>query len=254
MRRLSLDPDHLTGRWWFYLLILLLGFVLLPPYAQESYRPWEMGRMVMETLGNAVIDGLVDMRWPAALLHIVALLILLGIALKGEAAEGAFNLYSCLTYYMIAIGQGVGYTERYGLVILTGNIVVVLLVATLWAWECRVHRNQFRGPVERARLWVLPLALWAFWSPAKPGLDPSYLLFGYYGVAYCLTTPVLLTPLILHYPNVNRPVMRVTAFIGLIFAILNVLSPLYGGDLWQGPILHLPLLLTCFYALLLSRR
>jgi len=244
----------LTSKWWFYLLLILIGFILIPPYSSEEYKPREMGRVVGEALSGAIINRLVDMRWPSALLHIATILIMLGLLLKSELAVKAYNLYACLSYYMIAIGQGIGYTKHYGLVVLMGNIAVILIVATLWAWECRVQRNRLRGAIERMRLWVLPLAIWAYWSPITPSLNPRYLLFGYYGVAYCLTTPVLLTPLILYYPNVNRPVMRVTAFIGLIFAILNVISPLYGGSLWVGTVLHLPLLLTCSYALLLSRR
>ena len=42
------------------------------------------------------------------------------------------------------MGQSMGTSERYGLVVLTGNMVVTLLVAFSWAWECAVGRNKFR--------------------------------------------------------------------------------------------------------------
>jgi hypothetical protein len=234
----------------------LIGFILLPPYAQEGYKRHEIDSVIRETLGNVVIYRLVDMRWPSALLHIATVGIMVLIAVRGETAEMAFDLYASISYLMIAVGQGIGRSERYGWAVLTGNIVAVLLVATLWIWECRVRRNRFTEPINRRRLWTLPFAVWAFWSPMEPlSLDPSYLLFGYYGVAFCLTTPVLLTPLILFYPEVNKPTMRVTAFVGLIFSIFNVLSPLlYGWDPWVGTVLHTPLLVICAYALLLSRR
>jgi len=89
-------------------------------------------------------------------------------------------------------------------------------------------------------------------------LDPSYLLLGYFGVAYCLTTPVVLTLMALYHPDVNVPTMRLTAFLGLIFGVLNVARPLTAGPtptaIWEGTILHLPLLITSAYALGLTIR
>jgi len=64
----------------------------------------------------------------------------------------------------------------------------------------------------------------------------------------------------LYYPDVNKPVMRLTAFLGLIFGLHNVIPPLLflvAGTyiieaVWRGTILHLPLLITSIYALILT--
>jgi len=57
---------------------------------------------------------------------------------------------------------------------------------------------------------------------------------------------------------VNKPVMRLTAFLGLVFGVLNVARPLTAGPtptaIWEGTILHLPLLITSAYALGLTIR
>jgi len=57
-------------------------------------------------------------------------------------------------------------------------------------------------------------------------LDPRYLPFGYFGVAYCLTTPLVLTVMALHHPHVNELAMRLSALLGLIFATISMPSPL----------------------------
>ncbi len=163
---------------------------------------------------------------------------------------------------MIAIGQGVGFSERYGLVVLTGNVALILLVAFSWGWECLVGRNKFRREFfDPKRLWLVPLAIWTYWLPVESfKLNLQYLLVRYFGVSYCFTTPVILTLMSLYYPDVNKPVMRLTAFLGLIFGLYNVLPPLiylamgkYMVEaIWRGTILHLPLLITSTYALILT--
>jgi len=175
----------------------------------------------------------------------------------GERASLLFDLYA-LAEYLVIVGQGFAFTEEYGFVVLTGNVALVSLVATLWAWECAVRRNKLGGPIpDRRRLWVVPLALLAFWSPLKPTTDPllliKWLVAGYYGVAYCLTTPVVLSVLILYHPRVNEPVMRLTAFLGLTFGAHVVAFALLGASVWSA-VLHAPLVVTCAYALALSAR
>jgi len=61
----------------------------------------------------------------------------------------------------------------------------------------------------------------------------------------------------LYYPDVNEVAMRLTAFLGLAFGVINVLRPLWRPTiqaLWEGTILHLPLLITSAYALALTVR
>jgi len=105
---------------------------------------------------------------------------------------------------------------------------------------------------------LIPIAFFAFWDPQCSSIDPwlliRYLIVGYYGTAYCITTPLILTVMIIFYPSVNKSVMRYTAFPGLLFATISVLAPKFSlAPFWSG-IIHTPLLLTSLYALLLSWR
>ncbi len=257
--------DYLTGKWWFYVLLLLIGFFLLPPYASKGYTSSaEIPMVVLEGLRNAIINTLVRLFWPALIIHVVFLVAVLLIVLRHRLATTVFNVLCAVLYLMIAIGQSVGTSERYGLVIMVGNQVLILLVAISWIWECIARRNNFTGNVNRDLLWLVPFAILAFWSPPEPRPDITYLLkyliAGYFGVAYCLTTPVVLTIMLLHYPRVNVSVLRLTAFLGLCFAVINVLSPIWVPRalmyraIWGGVVLHVPLLATSITALLTSRK
>lgn len=249
--------DRLTGKWWFYAAMYVLGFWAIPPYASKGYSFREMAKVVWTALGNASTYRLVDMVWPSLLLHLALILVVAALAVWGEKSSMVFNLYA-LAEYLIIIGQSFAVTEEYGLVILTGNVLLVSIVAALWAWECVVRRNRVGGRIpDKRRLWVLPLALLAFWSPLRPTLDPylllKWLFAGYYGVAYCLTTPVILSILILYYPRINKAVMRFTAFPGLVFATYTIVSALSGPSAWNA-VLHVPLIVTCAYAIILSAK
>ncbi len=255
LEKASLALDRLAGKWWFYAFLFFLGFGLLPPYASRGYSWEEMGDVVSEGLSHAVVYRLVDLVWPSVLLHVLALAVIAAVALWGEKASRAFDIWAFATYLAIAVGQGTGISDRYGLVILTGNVALGFLVAFSWGLECLEGRNKFGKEYLRPRrLWLAPLAAWAYWSPVEPfRLDPCYLIVGYFGVAYCLTTPVVLALMALYYPGVNKTAMRLTAFLGLIFGVLNVSRPLMAGPtptaIWEGTILHLPLLITSAYAL-----
>ena len=265
VERVSQAMDHLTGRRWFYALLYVLGFLILLPYASRGYSWHEMWDVIKEVVVyNAVIYRLVELAWPSAIIHVLALALIAAVAIWGERAAKAFDAYAFAVYLMIAVGQGVGVSERYGLVVLTGNVALALLVAFSWGWECLVGRNRFRrGFLASERLWLIPLAAWAYWSPPEPfKLDPMYLLIGYFGVSYCFTTPVVLALMALYYPDVNEPVMKLTAFLGLIYGLYNVVPPLaylalgayIEETFWRGTILHLPLLITSAYALALTLR
>lgn len=254
LERVSGAIDYLTGKWWFYIAMYVLCFWVLWPYASKGYSLEEASSVVWVALRRPLIFSLVDLVWPSLLLHVALLLVLAALARWGERGSLLFDLYA-LAQYALLVGENFAYTEEYGFVVLTGNVLLTSLVAALWAWECVVRRNRVGGPIpDRRRLWVVPLAALAFWYPAEPVLDPylllKWLVAGYYPVGYCLVTPVILSILILYYPRVNKAVMRFTAFPGLVFGT-NIL--LFRGFNWNA-FLHLPLVATSAYALYLSTR
>ena len=264
-KRVSRAMDYLTGKGWFYALLYTLGFLALPPYASRGYSWHEMWDVIKDVLvHNAVIYRLVDLAWPSALLHALALVAIAAVAVWAERGAIAFDTYVFAVYSMIALGQGVGLSERYGLVVLTGHVTLTLLVAFSWGWECFVHRNKFRKEsFAPRRLWLVPLAAWAFWSPPEPfKLNVRYLVAGYFGTSYCFTTPVVLTLMALYYPDVNKPALRLTAFLGLVLGLYGAVPPLLllasgayiAEAVWRGTILHLPLLITSAYVLALTVR
>jgi hypothetical protein len=179
---------------------------------------------------------------------------------RPQVAGRVMAAYFGLNYLLIAALQTNAVTEPYGFAVQTGALVASALLGLLWlwvAWRDKLHAS-FQG-IPRWRWILLPLALLVFWSPVAlegnrvvPRFDPTLLLTSPdYGLAYCFMTPVFLFLLILFYPDVDRFALRVTAFNGLIYGLLN-LTHWFNPDLvWMGA-MHVPLLVIPLVALFLS--
>jgi len=191
--------------------------------------------------------------WLAPLFHISTIILVVCLLLLRDRMTRIFSAYVSANFFFIAFAQSIAVTEKYGLGILVGGVACFSTVGIFWVWETIAKKNNFT--VQRIPLWkywVVPLALLAFWTPAKPDFNPLYLLTSYYGLAFCLTTPVILAILSFYHPRVNISTLRVTSFMGTLLGILNISGIFMGADVWISGVLHVPLLAISVYCLILS--
>jgi hypothetical protein len=164
-------------------------------------------------------------------------------------------------YLLLALFQTTAITADYGFTVMLGNLALVLFMSLAWFWESLVGRNDF-GARRRAlwRWWVAPLALFALLEPIDtttmaPDFSPLRMLTNEAGLTYCLTTPAILAVLTLFHPTVNRPVMRISAYVGILLGAVNMLVwfAVQPQGWWMG-VLHVPLLAISAYAFVLALR
>lgn len=234
----------------------MLQFV--PPYASKGFDRAETGWITGEILSRSIV-------YDCSILYpifkvIPVLLVLCIVVLKGNRVLRVFSLYVGATYVLFAILQNVALTAKYGLAILTINVVMFLLVATFWFWEALVQKNDFAPRKTSFRkYYVVPFAFVAFWYPANPttlmpDFNPAYLLTNVAGLTFCMMTPVYLAILTIYHPRVNLATLRVTSVVGLVIGFYNVLTNFYmfPDQLWWNGILHIPLLTLSAYAFVIS--
>jgi hypothetical protein len=83
----------------------------------------------------------------------------------------------------------------------------------------------------------------------------SDVIFNEAGLTYCMITPVVLSILIIYYPNINMATLRITSFVGFYFGVVNMITWfILNTDFWWMGVLHLPLFLISSFGLLLSMR
>ena len=247
-----------TRKWWFLLLFILIGTVT-PPIVTKGYDPSKTGEIISYILRNSLI-GFCSPLYPV--FKILPIILVFALILFGKRVSRIFSLYGGITYLLFAFLQGIAVTDKYGFGIVTGNFILMLIVAFFWFWEVSANKNNFSPQkIQITRYWVVPLAFLAFWYPInlesrRPDFNLAYLFTNPAGLAFCTMTPIYLGMLSLYYPKVNIATLRTTSLLGLIIGLWNmVVNFILKPDiLWWNGVLHLPLVFISIYALILTFR
>lgn len=246
--------DRVTKKWWLYLLLLLLFFV--PTYASKSYDP----RQSVDLIGQVLSDPLIyafPVLMPVA--KIGTVLLITGVFVYGNKMRRVFNVYVAVLYLALALFQTVAITETYGLVVISGNMALVLVVALAWVWEVVAEKNDF-GARKRPlwRWWVAPLAAFSLLAPVEastmsPDFSPIGMLTNEAGLTFCMMTPVILAVLTLFHPTLNLATLRITSFTGVLLGVVNMVVwfAVETWGWWMG-VLHIPLVVISIYAFVLD--
>lgn len=247
--------ELITRKWWFFLIFILIQFII-PPYASKGYEWAEMGTVTGEILSHALVFNY-PVLYP--IFKIIPIILVISIWFFGNRVTRLYSIYVAITYTLLAFLQSIAVTEKYGLGIVTINLIMFLIVAAFWFWEAVAKKNDFT-PQKRPlwKYWVAPLAFLAFWFPVNsnmmPDFNPIYLLTNVAGLTFCMMTPVYLAILTLYYPEVNIATLRVTSLVGIIIGFYNMMTNFLidPGRLWWNGVLHIPLVVISIYALVLS--
>jgi len=235
------------------ILVVLLIFSFLPVFTASPFPQQDSSLVIKEVLMKTSVAYL----WLSPIVHVITVVLFIVLYLYGSRVGRIADVFFAILFLFIAFSNHIAVTDTYGLAVVTGNLVPILIVGLLWIWE--VYRPQNNYAFERLpawRYWVLPFAFLAFWSPINAQLNPDFnpllLLNSSFGVMYCPTTPVIIALLTLIYPRVNTIVLRTTSFVGLIMGLFNVMSYFImpGYTLWNL-VLHTPLIFISLYGLLL---
>ena len=239
-------------------LFILIG-TITPPIVTKGFDTSKIGEIISYILQNALIKFCSPL-YPV--FKIIPIILIFALILFGNRIGRIFSLYGGITYLLFAFLQGIAITDKYGFGVVTGNFILMILVAIFWFWEASVNKNDFtlqKSPL--IRYWVVPLAFLAFWYPVNPkSMRPDFNLACLFtnsaGLAFCTMTPVYLGILTLYYPKVNIPTLRVTSLLGIIIGFWNMVGNflIEPNILWWNGVLHLPLVFISIYAFILSFR
>jgi len=236
------------------ILVVLLICTFLPTLAAVPFAQQDSTLVIRDVLMQTSIAYL----WLSPIVHILAIILIVALYRYGSRIGRVADAFFGGLFLFFAFGNHIALTENYGLAVLTGNLVPILIVGLLWMWETYKPLNEYvfqRLPAWR--YWVVPFAFLAFWSPINAQLNPDFnpllLLTSSFGVMYCATTPVIIAILTLIYPRVNVFLLRITSFVGLMMGLFNAMSffMMPGYTLWNL-ILHTPLIFISAYGLLIT--
>jgi hypothetical protein len=247
--------DKVARKWWFYLILLLLFFVI-PSFTQKGASYQDSQNIIKEVLTNPLIYSFTPVLWVSKAVFVMLTILLI---FQGKRMSTAFATVIAIFYTGIAIFQNTAETSSYGLAILSGNVVLMLVVAVFWIAEALNPKSDFTPvKVPYWKWWVLPLATLAFWFPVDAsGSLPQFTLANLVSngsmLTYCMMTPAVLAILTIFYPHVDRTTMQVTSYVGIMFGVINevewfVLIP----SMWWMGIMHIPLITISLYAFVIT--
>jgi len=234
-------------------LIVLLFCTFLPTLATVPIAQEESPLVIRDVF----IQTSTAYLWLSPAIHVVTVVLLVALYLYRSRVGRVVDAFFGILFLFFAFGNHIAVTENYGLVVLTGNLVPILIVGLFWMREVHKPLNAYVFQKLPAwRYWVLPFVFLAFWSPInaelRPDFNPLLLLTSSFGVMYCPTTPLIVAVLTLMYPRVNIFLLRITSFVGLLIGLFNAMSffMMPGYTLWNL-ILHTPLIFISAYGLLI---
>lgn len=254
MKKVTRFDSFLTS-WKFFVLLVVLQFLVLP-VATRNFQPEASAQIIFATLGRAWINELYPY---SAVFQLVALVMIGALLCFRKKVARWFTGYVGCCYLVYAVIQNVAVTDKYGVSIVTINVLMMTLVAFVWLRDCWKGENEYTFiNLSWKTAWLIPVALFCLWFPvdlrmAQPDFNPIHLFTGISAMAFCPMTPVFLAILTFSRPNTNRTTYRVTAMVGLIIGCYNMGQFAVPNGFFLG-IYHLPLLLVSLYALLSSKR
>jgi len=255
LEKIQTKLELITRKWWIFLIFILIQFI--PPYASKGFEISEIGVVTGEVLSHSLVYNFPTFY---SIFKILPLILVICIIFLRNRVTRIFNLYVGITYLLFAFLQSIAFTEKYGLAVITINMVMFPLVAFFWFWEALVQKNDFTSPTKLSKkYWVIPLAFLAFWYPInpdtmRPDFNILYLLTNEAGLTFCMMTPIYISLLILYYPRINIATLRVTSLVGTMIGFYNILTNfiMFPSLLWWNGILHLPLISISVYGLIIS--
>ena len=234
-----------------YFFIILCVFI--PPISSTPFDPRDTPKVIFEVLSKTA--GAYT--WLSPVVHVATLTLLYLLYRDGQRFGRMVAAFFGALFTFFAFGQNIAVTESFGLVVITSNLTITLIVGILWFMEALRPRNSYvfsRLPLWR--YWVVPFSILAFWFPLGPDLgpdfDPLLLLTSDFGVTVCPTAPVVTALLTLINPDVNARLLTATSLVGFMLGPFNVMSLVVmpGYTTWLL-VLHMPLILVSFYGLII---
>lgn len=243
--------EKITKKWWFFALLIGLQFMIMP-FSTKNFSFETIGGVIGATLSNAIQVKIVDYYIYFQILAIVMLILLF--IFKNKIGK-IFTLYVTLSYIAFAIIQNIAITEKYGISIVTINVLMFLFVAYLWLKEFLNPQNDYSfSNLNWKNCWLIALALIAFWLPLERGnfnFSWSHFLYSGSSLAFCMMTPVFLTIMTLNIPKTNVVTYRITAIIGVIIGFYNMMN-FQNPHTVNAALIHLPLMIISIYAMIKS--
>lgn len=154
MKETSTRFGRFCTSWKFFLVLIALQFVLMP-MATKGFRFEEAGQIVFTTLGHALINRFYPYSF---VFQWMALALIVALLFFRDRIGRFFSAYVGCCYLLYAIIQSIAVTNKYGVSVVTVNLVMMLFVAFVWFRDSWKGENKYTfSNLNWKTAWLVPL-------------------------------------------------------------------------------------------------
>ena len=155
MKETSTRFGRFCTSWKFFLVLIALQFVLMP-MATKGFRFEEAGQIVFTTLGHALINRFYPYSF---VFQWMALALIVALLFFRDRIGRFFSAYVGCCYLLYAIIQSIAVTNKYGVSVVTVNLVMMLFVAFVWFRDSWKGENKYTfSNLNWKTAWLVPVA------------------------------------------------------------------------------------------------
>jgi len=124
-----------------FLIIFIVLFLctFLPPITSKPFTAQETPLVIRDV----VVQTSVAYLWLSPMVHVYTIVLLVVLYRYGKRWGRVADAYFGILFLFFAFGQHIAVTESYGLAVITGNLVMILIVGLFWMWEVFKPLNEY---------------------------------------------------------------------------------------------------------------
>ena len=150
---------------WKFVTCLLLAQFLLVPIATRNFGWADSGIIVAYTLSHALFQQMLSYGW---VFQVVALVVLMLTLSRNRWCTRLFMYYGGIVNILYAVIQNAAVSEKYGLSIVTVNVVMMLFVGCMWLRAAGKKECVFAFEnLSWRSSWMIPVALFCLWRTQR---------------------------------------------------------------------------------------
>jgi hypothetical protein len=136
------------------ILIALLICSFLPVFTESPFPQQDSSLVIKEVLMKTSVAYL----WLSPIVHVVTVVLFVALYLYGSRVGRVADAFFAILFLSIAFSNHIAVTETYGLAVVTGNLVPILIVGLLWVGKSTSLRTiMFSRGFQRGDIGFCPL-------------------------------------------------------------------------------------------------
>ena len=130
------------------IFIALFLCMFLPTYTSVPFKQEDIMLVYRDVFTQTSVTYL----WLSPVLHVATIFLIIVLYRYGPKLGRIADAYFGLLFLFLAFANHIAVTEKYGLVVMTGNVAQIMIVGLFWIWDIFNASNEYSARARRLRI------------------------------------------------------------------------------------------------------